>query len=545
MSLAKIILEKAKKIPAHFWILAGIILIGIFLRTWHFQDWLIFNPDQARDIGIVSDVLKGKSSWIITGPEAGNTRVGLGPWFYHLEILAAKIFGNAPDKLAYPDLFFSILTIPLFYIFLKKYFPKNLSLALAALYAVSYFAVKYSRFAWNPNSIPFFVLLFLLGMLMMAENGRKRKYWGAVMAGIGIGVGIQLHVLLFFVLPTVAFLALFYLFIARHPLVPLAKMAGLMIIFFLLANIGQIAYESKHNFGSIKKFVKVSLKTAKDDESSGGFSKNIFFQAQANFYVLTSLGEVKSGDFETVYNAFRRDPYFFYAPENKFYLAYLAIGSIFTLAGYILLVYFWRREREESKKNFLGLVGIYSFVTIAAMTPIVTEAELRYYIVLFFLPYIFLGLMLKPFWQVEKKWKIAFALLICASVAALNLRSDAAEAKEHLSQKANSTKNAYFGETGEMAKYMMEKAGGSKVMYLQGSSNYFTRYYKPLGYFLKKEGYRLNRLPEEGWNPESNGPLFDVVRTNVARYRIGSQIRENKVKDMKVFGDVTLILAGR
>jgi len=49
-----------------------------------------------------------------------------------------------------------------FYLIFRKFFAGYLTLALTALYAVTFFVVRYSRFAWNPNSQPFFLMLFLL-----------------------------------------------------------------------------------------------------------------------------------------------------------------------------------------------------------------------------------------------------------------------------------------------------------------------------------------------------------------------------------------------
>lgn len=131
-----------KRIPRLIWALALIISVGIFLRTYHFHDWLVFNPDQARDAAVVDNVLSGQTSWIILGPEAGNSHFQLGPWFYHMQVISAKIFGSAPDTMAYPDLLFSVLAIPLFYIFLKKYFSTRMSLALTGLYSMSFFCCE-------------------------------------------------------------------------------------------------------------------------------------------------------------------------------------------------------------------------------------------------------------------------------------------------------------------------------------------------------------------------------------------------------------------
>ena len=51
-----------KGIPKYIWILAIIIVIGIFLRTYKLHDWLYFYPDQARDVTIVDEFINGKTA---------------------------------------------------------------------------------------------------------------------------------------------------------------------------------------------------------------------------------------------------------------------------------------------------------------------------------------------------------------------------------------------------------------------------------------------------------------------------------------------------
>ncbi|HHE46031.1 MAG TPA: phospholipid carrier-dependent glycosyltransferase, partial [Candidatus Moranbacteria bacterium] len=278
------IINKLKKISRPVWILILIILLGIFLRAYHFHDWLTFNPDQARDAMLVENVLKGKSSWIMLGPEAGNTHFDLGPWFYHLEILSAKIFGNTPDKLAYPDFIFSILTILLFYILIKRYFSQKISLLLTFFLSISYFMIRYSRFAFNPNSVPFFLLLFFLGSLYLLEK-KKKKWWGAILTGIGIGVGIQLHAILIFTLPTVAGLVFFYLFFKKESLKTILKEICLVVLLILITNSGQIIYSFNHGNSNLHRFRKSFIQSAGDGSSS--LKKNVIIagvcQASANW----------------------------------------------------------------------------------------------------------------------------------------------------------------------------------------------------------------------------------------------------------------------
>jgi len=152
-----------RKAPYQYFFYAAFFLAlaaGIFFRTYHFSDWLHFELDQARDAGLVSEAAEGGISELpLLGPRAQGTFLRLGPAFYYLSYLSAKIFGNSPAGIARGIWTLSILALPLLYLYLRRYFNEKITLALAALASVSVFLVVYSRFAWNPNALVFFVPL--------------------------------------------------------------------------------------------------------------------------------------------------------------------------------------------------------------------------------------------------------------------------------------------------------------------------------------------------------------------------------------------------
>ena len=86
------------KIPKRIWILALIMAVGIFLRTYHFHDWLYFYPDQARDVMVVGDFLHGKIPLPLMGFRAASTNFDLGAMYYYFQIASGKLFGVAPTQ---------------------------------------------------------------------------------------------------------------------------------------------------------------------------------------------------------------------------------------------------------------------------------------------------------------------------------------------------------------------------------------------------------------------------------------------------------------
>lgn len=151
----------------------AIFIIGIFLRTCYITDWLHFELDQARDVFIISDVVNGIKDLPLLGPQARGRELQLGPIFYYFQFVFAKIFGVSPVTVAFPDLLFSILTIPLSYLFARQFFSKRISFLLFILTSFSYFLIFYGRFAWNPNSMPFWSMLVAYALLKTARESQN------------------------------------------------------------------------------------------------------------------------------------------------------------------------------------------------------------------------------------------------------------------------------------------------------------------------------------------------------------------------------------
>jgi len=209
--LQKIFLQFQKK----KWkiILLGLIFAsGIFLRTYHFGDWLLFEIDQSYDTRIVSEAIdNGISNLPLLGPTAGGGRaLRLGPAFYYMEYVSALIFGNTPTGHAMLVLLSSLLSLPLFFLLVRKYFSPTLSFSLLTIFSLSSYLVLYGRFSWSPNILPFLVTAFLYTLLKSVEkNTPHSDRWFLLFVAITT-VASQIHFNAFFTLPTIAILFLLY-----------------------------------------------------------------------------------------------------------------------------------------------------------------------------------------------------------------------------------------------------------------------------------------------------------------------------------------------
>lgn len=534
---------KLKNFPKYVWILLAILALGIFVRTWHFEKWMVFNPDQARDATMVDDVLAGRAPLPLLGPEAGNTHFSLGPWFYHLEILSANIFGSAPWKLAIPDLIFSLLTIPLFYFFVRKYFSLNISLLTTFFISISYFMVRYSRFAFNPNSIPFFLLLFLLGMLYYMENDRRKILGGGVLVGVAIGVGMQLHILLFFIMPTVAGLIFLWLLIMKkRPALQLLGGIGLAFACIAVLNTSQIIYFTKHTHNA-NTFKKAVFQTSGGNDFGKNLPMDILGQAQANLNLISSWGNDEEVNFYSELKTVQRyrDRGLPYNPKNKHTFLLVGAAILYSVAGYGLIVYFWKKETDEKRKNFLILTGLYGVVSLIAMFPIISQASLRYYIISFFLPFVFLGLLCEyALRQKARGWEKVLIGMIVATSAFSQLQTLNMVRINFENGTASNSNYAIWGEVNQMMDYIKENSVTGEEVYIIGRTDYFSRFYKPFLYLGGKMGVNIQRGDKEDKIP-AGAHVFRVQQEESAKKLQKRTFRGDTVENYKTFGKISII----
>ena len=510
-------------------IFIGIIFLGTFLRTYNFHDGVRFNADQARDATLVSEVISGETAWPLLGPKAGGTDFRLGPIFYEFQIISGKIFGNYPDKLVYPDLFFSLLSIPLLFFFLKKYFSEKLALALTALYAISFYTIKYAHFAWNPNSTPFWTMLFLYALLQLVEFQGKRRFFWSVVAGVATGVGVQLHTFLLVVLPLVTIAYFVYLgFKAPHQN-NLWKSFMLVFAVSIFLNVPQLYNETKTEGDNIKALFS-GVETKQED-------KNLLMKIDrtgecfitAGAFTISSLGESDKCDFLPIKTAGNAVD--------------IILGGLLFLGGLGLGIWRLIKETSEDRKRFLGLILSYTGLMIIFMTPVAYELSLRYFLIIAFLPFIFLGLWLEFLIQKFKNKGVAIALIIVMILIALNLwavkNNFVALNNYTRNSSMNGFDNVYLGELEMMANYIIAQNDSFSTTLLDGNSQYLFKASKGLIYLTEKKGVHLQTLNKQ--NSVAGNIVFILVSTESKDKKIKTLEKDSDILDFKSFGRFSLI----
>ncbi|MEF3691476.1 MAG: glycosyltransferase family 39 protein [Candidatus Moraniibacteriota bacterium] len=387
-------------------ILVLIILIGAFLRLYNFEELLRLNNDQVRDIQIVEQIKNGESIYL--GPKAGGTKFNLGPAFYYLEYLSGLIFGFSPAGIAFFIPLLSIASIYIFYLLFKKIFSQKITLALTFLYAISFFALKYSHFAWNPNATPFFVLSFLLLIHQFRENQNWKKFF---LLGLIIGIGTQLHTTLLVTMPIFTFLALSY-FYFKEKVSPGLKNILILFSAVIILNLSFIWGDFVDNGGNIKEFFAgTQTKTNRQNSIIENLLHTAQFFLQGTAYHLIGIEPQK--------NWLR--PIKLLQSKNLLEISLWLSSLIFFISGFFLML----KNKFGDKKNQNPASVLFSFflLNFLMLIPLGDELNIRFFIIFQFLPYLILGFIIKEIFKSKrfKKIKLTGILIVLLLITASNL----------------------------------------------------------------------------------------------------------------------------
>jgi 4-amino-4-deoxy-L-arabinose transferase-like glycosyltransferase len=536
--------KKIKEISSKktFKILFVIILVGIFMRAYNFHDWMRFEGDQSRDAAVADNVLSGKADWPLLGPHMNHTTFKLGAIYYYFQIISAKIFGHTPESVAYPDLFFSILSIPLLFFFLKRYFSENLSLSITGLYSLSFFAIKYSRFAWNINPIPFFVILFLLALLEFLLNKEKTRWIWIVSLGIAIGVGYQLHAILLFLLPTTTFVVFLMIMNGKWASKSLWLKWAVVMAVFLVLNTGQIISEMKNNFNNSRTLVRLVYHQIFETPNTmiTDFEEATVCHIETNTLILTSYGDQENCDFSYArLFSEKAGKYLKIIMKNQTETIIFILGLIFSVFGYGSIYYHFKKEKDRDKKYFLGLVLLYSGISFFILMMVGNLLRPRYFIHTVFVPLIFVGFLIMYLNKRFPNRKIWITFFIILFILITNVISIYAETKELVEKRRSEDRYVVLGEAEAIIDYIEMKSENKKEIYISGSPGYIWEFYNPLRYIANKKGIMLIQTEHR-----NDFPLNQMVFYITPKIKDSSTISGRPIEDLKIFGQVAVYKLG-
>jgi len=172
-------------------LLLGVFVLAAFLRLYNIEAKMRFIWDEGRDMLAIRHMLVNRDITLF-GPfnEIGNKKDFFGVFHYYLMAPALWLAHYNPVGPAIFTAVLGIFSVSLLYWLLKRNYYTRIVLAVTALYAVSPLVVYQVSWPWNPNTTPFFALLFFICLEMLKQH--KRVAW-SVLAGFLLGLLFQLH----------------------------------------------------------------------------------------------------------------------------------------------------------------------------------------------------------------------------------------------------------------------------------------------------------------------------------------------------------------
>lgn len=169
-------------------VVVTIFAIALSMRIMRIDAFLSYHEDQVRDMLYIQKLFQNKE-FILLGPKASVGNFFLPPFWYYLMGLV-YLFSHSPLYQGVMVAVISALTAVILFIFGYRFFGMKIAVIASVLYALSPISIEYSRFAWNPNPIPFFIALTLLGLYEFAFH---KKEWGFVIGTVAANLALQLH----------------------------------------------------------------------------------------------------------------------------------------------------------------------------------------------------------------------------------------------------------------------------------------------------------------------------------------------------------------
>ena len=217
--------------------------LAAFFRFYRINELHVFTYDQARDALFIKRIIVDHK-FLLIGTQSSIPGLYTGPAYYYLMAPFLWIFKLNPVGIDVATALFGVLTV-IFLYYLIKIFGKDRYVAwlIALVYAVQPQIVTQSRFGWNPNTMPFFILLFLWGLSLVLRG--KTSAWLIVFANLAIL--LQLHYSAICLLPILLIVLIYF---RKQIKIDRWFLAGFFIFLFLMSPL--ILFDLRHQFINTK-----------------------------------------------------------------------------------------------------------------------------------------------------------------------------------------------------------------------------------------------------------------------------------------------------
>jgi len=159
------------------------LLLVAFSRFWNISNTATFTEDESKDLVGIHGIYVDKNLTLVGPRNSQGTKVFSSSTFYML-LPGAILTSFDPVGPAYSSAFWGVITALIILLIARKINPK-LSFWVSILVLVWYPLLLTSRWAWNPNLIPFWTALAVYFFL--------KKGWWKLLAGVSLGLTVHSH----------------------------------------------------------------------------------------------------------------------------------------------------------------------------------------------------------------------------------------------------------------------------------------------------------------------------------------------------------------
>lgn len=357
-----------------------ILGVGSWLRSSGIiSNSFAFTYDVGRDMLAVENMVVNHKIPLI-GQTTGVGGIFYGPWWYYILSIPFFIFSGNPQGVAFFMVFIGISTILLGYIIGKKIGGDFLGIIFSALISISPLMILTSSQIWNPNLIPFFILLVFLMLYLLFSDTKSRTTKTKhllILLGLFLGIIIDLEIVFGILYSIGIFISLIFVFRKGLKIKELSFfILGLLLIFS-----PRIIFEVRHDFLMTKTLI-------------GTFSNGLMSAKQSSIF-----DELFSRTISllSAWNATL-------AGQNSM------IGFILITLVFLSLLFLYK-EIENTQKQFIKTILIVIATFLAGVT-FFNQAIWPHYLVGLPIFYIlFLSLIINRIWiALKKSWVIFFIL---------------------------------------------------------------------------------------------------------------------------------------
>jgi hypothetical protein len=223
--------------------------------------------------------------------------------------------------------------------------------------------------------------------------------------------------------------------------------------------------------------------------------------------------------------------------DQPYFWLLVIINFLFTFLGLFFLIRAFCKEKEEKKKYFLCLNILYWTISFLVMIPAIASglAEYRYFIQVFFVPFLFLGFILLFLNQKFPRKKLLIAGPLLLFLIASNAAAIGSLAKELRSKSRSDSSRVVLGEIEPMVEYVIAESNGQREAYFVGNGEYVANFSKAFTYLAQKQNFKIINYGKDEEISEGM-PVFYIWKNN-GKLKT-DEFGGRKIEDSENFGQV-------